>query len=548
MLLFTTSLFTLLAQTNSRVVETLYYNRGAYITSDAERAKLNNLVEQMKSDSTLKIHIIGYGDKWGGKEVNDRFSHTRAMYIADWMRSCRVPSDQITFAGEGIDTLASSDAKARRVEVTQIVETIATPQPQPKTEEIKEEQPQERLITSQTKDATTAKPTEEANTAMQVEPKTKPEGESQVATISEQEAKRSCFSLRTNLLYWLCGMMNIGAEYKLPDSNFGVVLNGGYSPFGNSNWNHSLGGWFVAPEVRYYLPVNEQWFVGAQFLASGYNVKLSDTGYQGTVIGGGVMGGYNVKSLTDHTYFGMQRVIITADEVVTSNISIEQISRDINFNIEIVEGDTNRISSISSSLSGIANQWGRKDPLISTPTSMAASATRTISDVVKAPTYFYCGNATTTDSDWCGGSTDWDQDRDHHWRDPKLPSNQATSGDKYGTTKSIYDPSPLGFMVPCSSSTSSHISVYSFMATTTSSYADYVRTYTSDDSPIVFPYAGYLAFGSGSLSSYNSRGSYNCAPPLNATTSYYFVFNASAAISTSGYARSYGQSVRSIQE
>ncbi len=64
LLLFSIYLFTLFAQTNNRenVVEMLYYDRGVYIASEEERSKLNDLIEQMKADSTLKIHIIGYGD------------------------------------------------------------------------------------------------------------------------------------------------------------------------------------------------------------------------------------------------------------------------------------------------------------------------------------------------------------------------------------------------------------------------------------------------------------------------------------------------------
>ncbi len=120
------------------------------------------------------------------------------------------------------------------------------------------------------------------------------------ANISAQEVEyepmnaSQHLSLRANLLYWAGGMMNLGVEYKRVESNFSVLINGGYSPFGNTEWNHNLGGWFVAPEVRYYIPSNDQWFVGAQFLASGYNYKLSYTGRQGTVIGGGVMGGYKL--------------------------------------------------------------------------------------------------------------------------------------------------------------------------------------------------------------------------------------------------------------
>ncbi len=295
LLLFSISLFTLFAQSNSRmnVVETLYYDRNVYIASDDERSKLNNLIEQMKADSTLKINIIGYGDRWGGKKVNDRFSYVRAMYIADWMRSCRVPREQITFVGEGIDTLAVSDKEARRVDVLREIEVI-----QPKEEIADQVQSDVMAETEETIVSTTETQQESAATQQETEPTPEPISEEIISQSLNKETKNSFkwqhFNLRTNLLYWAVGMMNIGTEYKNPDSNFGFVLNGGYSFFGDTDWNRNLGGWFVAPEVRYYLPHNQQWFVGAQLLAAGYNVKLSDTVHQGTVVGGGVVGGYKL--------------------------------------------------------------------------------------------------------------------------------------------------------------------------------------------------------------------------------------------------------------
>ncbi|MFR9641252.1 MAG: DUF3575 domain-containing protein [Rikenellaceae bacterium] len=101
-------------------------------------------------------------------------------------------------------------------------------------------------------------------------------------------------SLRTNLLYLVGGMFNLGAEYKSESSSFGYLLNLGYSPFGGDCWEHSFGGWFVSPELRYYIPAAERWFVGVQMLYGGYNFKLADTGYQGNVLGGGLTGGYKI--------------------------------------------------------------------------------------------------------------------------------------------------------------------------------------------------------------------------------------------------------------
>lgn len=102
--------------------------------------------------------------------------------------------------------------------------------------------------------------------------------------------------VRTNLLYFMGGLFNVGVEYKRPESDFGFLLNGGYSPFSNDSWDKNLGGWFVSPEVRYYIPKNDSWFVGAQLLYGGYNIKLAEgkPGRQGNVLCLGAMGGYKL--------------------------------------------------------------------------------------------------------------------------------------------------------------------------------------------------------------------------------------------------------------
>ncbi len=88
------------------------------------------------------------------------------------------------------------------------------------------------------------------------------------------------------------------------------------------------------------------------------SISVEDnTATNGTIIATAESEGENVKSFSDHAYFGMQKVIVTADAVITSNVSMAQISRDINFNLQITEGDPDRIVSLTSSLSGVSEQW-----------------------------------------------------------------------------------------------------------------------------------------------------------------------------------------------
>lgn len=114
------------------------------------------------------------------------------------------------------------------------------------------------------------------------------------STMKQIIKDKNIFSLRTNLLYWAVGMLNIGVEYN-PYPEVGILVNGGYAPWASDNWQHNWGGWFVAPELRVYIGKSLRWFAGAQFLAAGYNVKPAQKGYQGTLIAGGITGGYKLS-------------------------------------------------------------------------------------------------------------------------------------------------------------------------------------------------------------------------------------------------------------
>ncbi len=189
-------------------------------------------------------------------------------------------------------------------------------------------------------------------------------------------------------------------------------------------------------------------------------------------------------------------------------------------------------------------QWGRKDPLPSAKTT-AVSAASHIAAVIKAPDKFYT-STTGTDSDFCGTSTDWDQDRDHHWRDKKLAS--INSSPKYDTRKSIFDPSPLGWMVPVPSpSATAHTNTTSPFAFMNSSYwGNYGRT----GSGVFFPASGYRDDATGVLSDYSSRGYSWSASASSSGNAHSFALNASSQgkYPSNSYLKSHGFSVRAIRE
>lgn len=101
------------------------------------------------------------------------------------------------------------------------------------------------------------------------------------------------FSIHTNLLYWAIATPNLGAEWR-PDTEkqWGLLLNGAWAHWQWKNKNRKYRMWMVSPEVRRYL--TDRWFVGAELHIGEMNIKLSDTGRQGTYYGGGVLGGYRL--------------------------------------------------------------------------------------------------------------------------------------------------------------------------------------------------------------------------------------------------------------
>lgn len=318
-----------------------------------DNLEIMRLVFWAKGNPSAKIHIEGWADPSGDLAYNVNLSDNRALTAKRYLIKEGIAADRITFEGVGVDY--SSDAtKGRRAEIIaylpghyqpkrrNLVErSQRAPEPAPQTTKDVEPKPKkdgginasatdstptqkpqavaQEPTTQPSAGVTTSEPatqpsTAQPSTASATQPSAtsaaepiaqseatatkaeekseKPEAE---AVAEEEETIKDVWSIRTNLLYWLTGMANVGFEWNPAETKLGLVVNGGYAPLGHDDWKHSMGGWFIAPEIRYYMGETNQWFVGAQFLAGGYNYKLTDVGYQGSVIGGGVLGGYKME-------------------------------------------------------------------------------------------------------------------------------------------------------------------------------------------------------------------------------------------------------------
>lgn len=98
-------------------------------------------------------------------------------------------------------------------------------------------------------------------------------------------------SLRSNAIPWIVLTPSLGLEYR-PTNSFSVLVNGAYAhwTWDKSMRRHHL--WQIAPQVRYYVGVMKDSYIGLEGQVGEYNLKHSMIGRQGNFMGGGVSLGH----------------------------------------------------------------------------------------------------------------------------------------------------------------------------------------------------------------------------------------------------------------
>ena len=101
-------------------------------------------------------------------------------------------------------------------------------------------------------------------------------------------------SLRANLLRWATLTPDLGLEWRICPS-CGIAVNGSWTSWTWSDKDRRYALWEVAPEIRYYMGEKKAWYLGAMFKAGQFNYKISETGKQGDLMGGGITTGYQLR-------------------------------------------------------------------------------------------------------------------------------------------------------------------------------------------------------------------------------------------------------------
>ena len=102
------------------------------------------------------------------------------------------------------------------------------------------------------------------------------------------------FSLRSNLLRWATLTPDLGVEWRICPS-WGIAVNSSWTSWSWNDKDRRYALWEVAPEVRYYMGEKKAWYLGAMFKTGQFNYKLSETGKQGDLMGGGITAGYQLR-------------------------------------------------------------------------------------------------------------------------------------------------------------------------------------------------------------------------------------------------------------
>ena len=100
--------------------------------------------------------------------------------------------------------------------------------------------------------------------------------------------------LRANLLRWATLTPDLGLEWRICPS-WGIAVNGSWTSWTWSDKDRRYALWEVAPEIRYYMGEKKAWYLGAMFKAGQFNYKISETGKQGDLMGGGITAGYQLQ-------------------------------------------------------------------------------------------------------------------------------------------------------------------------------------------------------------------------------------------------------------
>ncbi len=244
--------------------------------NEAELERLETCVERYYDEiraGFMPLRVDGYS--------NSESSHKANLRTAK-LRSNRVKSELITRQGLTEDCFITKNHAGKGDYVT-VRLTI------PKEEE-------KPAASDETEKSDNAPINKEKETPAE-EPQAQPVQTEQAATTETKQTSESlptgevggAFSLRANLLRWATLTPDLGIEWRI-NRLWGILVHGSWTSWSWNGKNRRYALWEISPEVRYYIGKEKRGYIGAMFKAGAFNYKLSATGRQGDLTGGGITG------------------------------------------------------------------------------------------------------------------------------------------------------------------------------------------------------------------------------------------------------------------
>ena len=263
--------------------------------NDTELARLLECIENNKTtilDGKMPLLVDGYCNSLGGEAENLATAKIRANRVKSEL-IIRAEIKEENFITRNHATEGDFVTVRLTVPVKETAVTDAEAEARRKAEaerlETEKRAEQERLAEEQRK-------AEEARLAAE---KAEAEKAAQQNTLADTPSETKIttdyhLSLRANLLRWATLTPDLGVEWRICPS-WGIAVNGSWTSWSWNDKDRRYALWEVAPELRYYIGSEKHGYIGAMYKAGHFNYKLSETGRQGDIMGGGITGGYVLK-------------------------------------------------------------------------------------------------------------------------------------------------------------------------------------------------------------------------------------------------------------
>ena len=273
--------------------------------NDTELARLLECIENNKAtilDGKMPLLVDGYCNSLGGEAKNLATAKIRANRVkSELIIRAKIKEENFithNHATEGDFVTVRLTVPVKETAVTD-AEAEARRKAEAERLETEKRAEQERLAEEQRKAEEARLAAEPTVAGRRERQKTEAEKAALQNTLADTPSETKIttdhhLSLRANLLRWATLTPDLGLEWRICPS-WGIAVNGSWTSWSWSDKDRRYALWEVAPEVRYYMGEKKVWYLGAMFKAGQFNYKLSETGKQGDLMGGGITAGYQLR-------------------------------------------------------------------------------------------------------------------------------------------------------------------------------------------------------------------------------------------------------------